>query len=248
MKLSVLYILFVFLLLGCSQTNKSQNTSAPVALKPSKAKIIAPHKEQQNTLGYQQSPINIPSEYQCKYTKNHLVDFHYRPSHEKIINTGHTIKMEYEAGSDVMYDRAKFNLKQFHFHTPAEHHIQGIIYPMEMHLVHQSTKGNYLVIGLMFKEGKENTTLAKLLKDTPKHQGKINSDHLINAANLLPQSRHFYTYQGSFTTPPYTEGVRWLILQEIIEASAQQIRLFRQLEGENIRANQQLFDRVVERF
>ncbi|HAS43775.1 MAG TPA: carbonic anhydrase [Microscillaceae bacterium] len=228
MKLYTLYTLFLLFLLGCSQPNKPE---APL-----------------DTLGHQQSPINIPSDYQCKYAKKHLVDFHYRPSHEKIINTGHTIKIEYEPGSDVIYDSTQFNLKQFHFHTPAEHHIQGIIYPMEMHLVHQSAEGNYLVIGLMFKEGRENPTLAKILRDTPRYQGRINSDHLVNAANLLPKSRHFYTYQGSFTTPPYTEGVRWLILQEIIEASATQIHLFKQLEGENIRANQQLFDRIVERF
>lgn len=200
-----------------------------------------------SALGHQQSPINIPSQHRCKAHK-HLVNFHYKPSNEKVVNTGHTIRLDYDKGSTITYDKKDYELKQFHFHTPAEHHLQGVIYPMEMHMVHQTPAGDYLVIGLMFKEGKPNPTLATILHTAPQHQGVVQSKHLVDASQMLPSSQHFYTYQGSFTTPPYTEGVRWLIFQEIVEASPEQIAAFKKLEGNNVRDNQELFSRVIEQF
>lgn len=229
------------------QNKSSQTLTTQTTIKASQ-KANHQKKTLSTAVGHQQSPINIPGEYLCRKSPKHLVNFHYKSSPKDIVNTGHTVRLEYEAGSSLTFDGKEYNLKQFHFHTPAEHHMQGIIYPMEMHLVHQNTQGDYLVIGLMFKEGKPNPTLADILHDTPHKQGKVHTSHLVNAANLLPQSQHFYSYKGSLTTPPYTEGVRWLIFREVVEASAEQIKTFKALEGENIRANQLLFNRVVEEF
>ena len=100
----------------------------------------------------------------------------------------------------------------------------------------------------MFKEGKTNPVLATILHEAPQYQGTINTKHSVDVSDMLPASQHFYTYEGSFTTPPYTEGVRWLIFQDIVEASPEQIAAFKKLEGKNVRDNQELFSRVIEQF
>lgn len=121
------------------------------------------------------------------------------------------------------YDGKTFQLIQFHFHMPSENQIKGLSYPLEGHLVHSDEHGNLAVLAVMFREGERNATLASLW-DTPPAEGQKQavSPHL-NIRDMLPADLDYYRFNGSLTTPPCSEGVRWLVLKQPIVASHTQI-------------------------
>jgi carbonic anhydrase len=191
---------------------------------------------------HRQSPINL------KPNGKHLktqVKFDYHPSHEVVLNNGHTIELLYDGGSTITFQNKAYQLIQFHFHTPSDHHNHGKSYPMEVHLVHIAADSAVLVVGLFFEEGAENQFLTQFLGDAPNEEAKIKVNKTINVNQLLPKKRHFYHYAGSLTTPPYTEGVSWLVFQNSVSASKNQIDRMRILEGFNSRVNQPLNHREV---
>lgn len=194
---------------------------------------------------HRQSPINImvpPTK------KAHKIAFNYMKSHEVVENLGHTVELLYDKGSTVNYDGEEYNLIQFHFHTPSEHHIDEQAYPMEMHMVHQGEDSTYLVVALLFTEGEANDFLAGFIPDIPKEEGEESSMKTIDLKQLLPEKKEFFTYSGSLTTPPYTEGVKWVLFKEPVTCTSEQIGSFRQVEGFNARDTQALNHREVDEF
>ena len=205
--------------------------------------------------GVQQSPIDIIT-YQT-HEGTHEVHLEYRVSHEKVKNTGHSIEVSYDSGSVLEFDGARYAFKQFHFHTPSEHLIDGITYPMEMHMVHtleNDSSGNapeYLVLGVLFKIGKNNAFIDEFLQDVPaKAETEVEYEsHLVDVNDLLEKGKKhpYYIYRGSLTTPPYTESVQWLLMEDIEEAAPGQIERINAIEGNNARHLQALFGREVEK-
>lgn len=201
---------------------------------------------------HMQSPVNIiPSQ---GVGSAHQVMVHYDKSNERVANLGHTVEVEYDSGSYVSYDGMDYQFKQFHFHTPSEHMVQGDDFDMEMHIVHTYEGENeespqYLVIGVFFKEGEANGFLSSFLDAIPKTEGEVfeTDEKSVNAAEMIPETlADFYNYRGSLTTPPYTESVNWIVLKNVNTASAKQIETIRAIEGENARRVQFLYSRVVE--
>ena len=201
---------------------------------------------------HMQSPVNIvPGEGDGS---SHQVFVHYETSNEKIANLGHTVEVDYDSGSYVSYDGIDYQFKQFHFHTPSEHMVEGRDYAMEIHIVHTFQGQNedtpqYLVIGLFFIEGEENVFLNSFLDAIPKKEGEIfeTDKKSVNASEMIPEKlQDFFNYQGSLTTPPYTESVNWIVLKEPKTASAKQIKTIQGIEGQNARRVQFLYNRVVE--
>ncbi|NEV61189.1 carbonic anhydrase [Thiorhodococcus minor] len=194
--------------------------------------------------GKNQSPVDL----------THIVDsnlppigFHYAPGGSDEVNNGHTIQINYEAGSGITVDGHDYALKQFHFHTPSENHINGKEYPMEAHLVHADADGNLAVIAVMFEEGAENGALAEPWSVIPDHADQsVHLAHKASAEGLLPENRDYYRFNGSLTTPPCTEGVVWLVMKEPVAASHDQISKFSEIMGHpNNRPIQRLNARVV---
>lgn len=194
--------------------------------------------------GKNQSPVDL----------THIVDsqlppigFHYSAGGSDEVNNGHTVQINYDKGSSITLDGHDYALKQFHFHTPSENHINGKAYPMEAHLVHADADGNLAVIAVMFEEGGENAALAKAWSVLPDHVDQ--SVHLpvkASAEDLLPKNRSYYRFNGSLTTPPCTEGVVWLVMKQPVTASAEQISMFSKLMGHpNNRPIQSLNARLV---
>ncbi len=234
-------------------------------LKSNMVKAEAPDTNVENQQGYlleasntglAQSPVNIVTNNAKDYT-THKVILNYKTSTEHVVNLGHTIQVNYDKGNSITFDDTTFDFKQFHFHTPSEHLVDGITYPMEMHMVHTLKglkEGNtpvYLVIGAFFKEGKENPFLNEFLDDIPKDNGgkTINKNKTVDVKDLLNQANvlSYYNYQGSLTTPPYTETVTWLVLKQVFEASPEQIKKFNKLEGNNARHVQALNKRIIDK-
>jgi carbonic anhydrase len=147
-----------------------------------------------------------------------------------------------------------YRLRQFHWHAPSEHELNGRKFPLEMHLVHKFAEGTpqevISVVGVFVKAGKENKELKKLFADLPALKDETRAVKNFNLTRLLPESLESYRYDGSLTTPDkfgvFQEGVRWVVLAEPIEMSQEQIDAFRQLFPDgNSREIQPLNGRTV---
>ncbi len=202
--------------------------------------------------GLLQSPINIITDSLTE--GNHQIIARYWPSHEEIRHLEHTVEVEYDSGSFLAFDGVRYECKQFHFHTPAEHLIDGITYPMEIHLVHSitddSTKNHhYFVISMLFKMGRHNNFLQDFIDKIPNAIGE--TAHFDNTyfdlSDLVREElKDYYHYTGSLTTPPYTETVHWAVSNHILEASPGQIAKVNRIEGNNARHIQSVNGRKIE--
>jgi carbonic anhydrase len=174
--------------------------------------------------GKNQSPINLTG-----FIKAYLppIKFSYQPGGNEIINNGHTVQVNTAPGSSISVDGIQFDLKQFHFHAPSENTINGRSYAMEAHLVHADKNGNLTVIAIMFKEGAENKALARIWPLIPGNAGEKNAlPSPFAVAQLLPSKHDYFRFNGSLTTPPCTEGVRWLVMKTPVTASKMQVEAF----------------------
>jgi len=197
--------------------------------------------------GKNQSPIDLRDKAAIGTQGLASLDIAYKDVPLKIINNGHSVQVNFPLGSYIKVGGHRYELLQYHFHTPSEHYKEGFAYRMEMHLVHKDGDGNYAVMGVLFQEGEQNEHLNGLLKRLPKEVGKqqIHNDLKLNPVHFLPANTEFYKYSGSLTTPPCSEGVYWMVFKHPIEASAEQIIKMNELMGENARPVQPLFSRNV---
>ncbi|MBX0310931.1 MAG: carbonic anhydrase family protein [Sulfurihydrogenibium sp.] len=170
-----------------------------------------------------QSPINIEKKYTVKARLPKL-SLYYKPAKEsEVANNGHTIQINIKEDNTLNYLGERYQLKQFHFHTPSEHTIEKKSYPLEIHFVHKTEDGKILVVGVMAKLGKANKELDKILNVAPAEEGEKILDENLNLNNLMPKDKRYITYSDSLTTPPCTEGVRWIVLKKPISISKQQL-------------------------
>ena len=198
--------------------------------------------------GRDQSPINLR---QAAKGEGDQLKFFYQVSPLKSLNTGHGLQVPYELGSYFENGKGRFELLQFHFHTPSEHTIEGKGFPLEMHLVHRNTKAgsaqSLAVVGVMFRVGAENPSLETLLTSVPIKSGETARlpGVYLNVQEWLPKETSYFYYPGSLTTPPCSEGVAWHVIKTPLEASASQLKKMAKTFGVNARPIQPLNNRVL---
>jgi carbonic anhydrase len=166
---------------------------------------------------------------------------------DELVDNGHTIQVNVEEGSTLTLNGKVYTLKQFHFHTPSEHTLDGKNLPMEMHMVHQDSAGGFAVVSVLFEEGRPNANIAKLVANLPAAKGDTVSvaNERMDLELHLPSTERAFHYVGSLTTPPCSEQVEWLVLQDRITASKEQIAAFATRIGPNNRPVQDLHTREV---
>ena len=185
-------------------------------------------------LGKVQSPIDIRG---AKAADLPAIQFNYKPSPLKVIDNGHTIQVNYAPGSFITVDGVRYELVQFHFHKPGEERINGQVFDMVVHLVHKDAQGKLAVVAVPLLRGKTNPMIARLWKHMPhekEHEATVDAVS-INAADLLPANRRYFTFEGSLTTPPCSEGVRWFVLKQPVWISGPEIAAFAKLYPMNAR-------------
>jgi carbonic anhydrase len=194
-----------------------------------------------------QSPIDIPDANARKGDLAPLL-FNYKPSPLKIIDNGHTIEVEYAPGSFLTLEGKRYELVQFHFHKPSEEKIDGKGHDMVAHLVHRGPGGKLLVVAVLLDAGKENGAIKTLWDNLPKEKGKeiANDAVKVNAVDLLPVNKGYYTFAGSLTTPPCSEEVTWVVLKTPVPVSADQIARFGRIYPMNARPIQPLNARDIQ--
>jgi carbonic anhydrase len=194
--------------------------------------------------GFKQSPVNIQN---IKKSVHSEFVFEYEDTPLSVLNNGHTIEVEYEAGSSMTINGDQYRLLQFHFHSPSEHLVDGMAYPMEMHLVHVNSSGALAVIGVLIESGDENKAFEKVISNAPELPGLNEVEHkYVNVSNLLPDNTHeYFNYSGSLTTPPCSEGVGWFAMKHSIELSENQIKQFEHIIVINARPVQEINERTI---
>jgi carbonic anhydrase len=162
-----------------------------------------------------------------------------------IINTGHTLQVDVAGGGGVQLDGREFALKQFHFHHPSEHTIDGKSFPLEAHFVHVARDGRIAVTAVLFEEGAGHPALDPVWATAPVREGKSAVAFPIDATAFRPASGAAYRYEGSLTTPPCTESVSWTVFAQPVTASKGQLAAFASLFPDNHRPVQPLNRRYV---
>jgi carbonic anhydrase len=206
--------------------------------------------------GESQSPIDIISDSTAK-DSGQFISIKFKAGVNAVENLGHTIQLDFKEGSTTIAGGKTYTSKQFHFHTPSEHMIDGITYPMEMHIVNflkdsnETKNPQILVIGILFKMGRENAFIKEFLSAVPKEEGKdtlpagaVRFEDLFLSIPAK-EDAGYYSYHGSLTTPPYSETVHWVVKKHILEASPEQIFAIEKMEGDNARHVRALYARKV---
>lgn len=206
--------------------------------------ISNPLSDDKNSLAihYQSDPLNIVDNGDTELLIGKT---------QTLINEGHGVQVNFPAQYEkelITYNGADYQLIQFHMHTPSENKLNGKSFPLEIHFVHQGENGSIAVIGVFVKIGEENAELKKIIANIPKHQGVAVSvkGEKINPAKLMPASKKYYTFAGSLTTPPCSEGLQWIVMKDAITATPEQIAAIKAAaHGANARPIQPLNKRKV---
>lgn len=197
--------------------------------------------------GRRQSPIDIHTTAAHHVSREFRLD--YRVSRARMVNRGHTVQVNVDSGSFLRFDGRLYALRQFHFHEPSEHQLNGQSSAMEMHLVHQDQIGHVLVLAILMKLGERNAFLETFWSQMPaKHDGMKTINDLMDVREVLPDDMRHFAYDGSLTTPPCHEGVRWLVLHRPIQISSRQLEKFLEVCGDNARPVQPLHGRDLETY
>ncbi|WP_158735545.1 carbonic anhydrase [Alteribacillus sp. YIM 98480] len=198
--------------------------------------------------GSEQSPIDIEFSQVTEEDQNiESMKINYDTASFTLVNNGHTVQAKSPSKvNSLVVNENEYELSQFHFHTPSEHQFNGEKYDMELHLVHEDQNSKLAVMGVMLQEGEEHKELSEAWKNLPGSENdNITMDEPIDLQALLPEEQNSFHYNGSLTTPPCTEEVRWIIFEQPMEMSKEQIQGFQQIFPDNHRPVQERNDREI---
>ena len=148
-----------------------------------------------------------------------------------LTNTGEFVKVLYEDAGGITLDGHTYQLTEAHTHNPSEHTIDGHSFALEVHLVYKRESGDIAVVGILYHFGEANPAIQAIIDDAPKQGETTEPTSPMKPTNFLPDTHSYYAYNGSLTTPPYTEGVKWLVMSEILEVSEEQVTQLAALTG-----------------
>lgn len=183
--------------------------------------------------GQRQSPIDIREGLAVDLEP---IRFDYQSSHFGVIDTGHTVQVNVAPGNFIELAGRRFELQQFHFHRPSEERIDGRQFDMVVHLVHRNSEGKQAVVAVLLDRGSVQPVVQAVWSNLPleKHH-ETRARSTIDLSQLLPADRRYYTYMGSLTTPPCSEGVQWVVMRHPVALSAEQLDIFARLYPMNAR-------------
>ncbi|MEY2688302.1 MAG: hypothetical protein RL375_2500 [Pseudomonadota bacterium] len=193
--------------------------------------------------GQRQSPIDIRGGLKVDLEP---IKFDYRPLPFGVVDNGHTIQANLQPGNAIEVAGRRYDLLQFHFHRPSEERINGRQYDMVIHLVHKDPEGRLAVVAVLVEQGRNHPVIQAVWNSLPlERHDELASPVPIDLNQLLPEDRRYYTYMGSLTTPPCSEGVLWMVIKQPATLSPEQIGLFARLYPMNARPIQQPSGRLI---
>jgi len=197
----------------------------------------------QCAIGKRQSPIDIRDGIVVQLD---AVKFDYRPSGFSVVDNGHTVQVNVAPGNSIEVLGRRYDLVQFHFHRPSEERINGRQFDMVVHLVHKDADGRLAVVAVLLERGAAQSVVQSVWNNLPLEQNEpVAAPSAIDLNQLLPDDRRYYTYMGSLTTPPCSEGVLWMVMKKPVPIAAEQINVFAKLYPMNARPLQAASGRLI---
>lgn len=197
-------------------------------------------------VGTRQSPIDIRDGLAVDLEP---IAFDYRVSSFSVLDNGHTVQVNVAPGNALTVMGRRFELVQFHFHRPSEERVNGRQFDMVAHLVHKDDQGRLAVVAVLLERGRDERPqplVRAVWANLPLEKGEAQPAQIqIDLNQLLPAERGYFTYMGSLTTPPCSEGVLWMVLRQPVALSAQQLGVFARLYPMNARPLQAASGRVI---
>ena len=193
--------------------------------------------------GSRQSPIDIQGGIKVSLD---AVAFDYKPSAFRVLDTGHTVQVNVDPGSSIEVLGRRYELLQFHFHRPSEERIDGKQFDMVVHLVHKDLEGRLAVVAVLLERGSALPIVQSVWNNLPLEKGdEVAAKLPLDLGTLLPAERSYFTYMGSLTTPPCSEGVLWMVMKNPVQVSTEQIGIFSRLYPMNARPVQSASGRLI---
>ena len=193
--------------------------------------------------GKRQSPIDIRDGIRVDLEK---IQFDYQPSGFAVLDNGHTIQVNLAPGNSLQVMGRRYELLQFHFHRPSEERINGRQFDMVAHLVHKDADGRLAVVAVLLERGRDQPLVQTVWNNLPLEKGEpLPAPGQMDLNQLLPEDRGYYTYMGSLTTPPCSEGVLWMVMRQPVQLSANQLNIFGRLYPMNARPVQPGSGRLI---
>jgi carbonic anhydrase len=117
---------------------------------------------------------------------------------------------------------------------------------MGLHLVHRDAQGHVAVVAVLLEPGSAQQAVQAVLNNLPLEKNDVvHAIGTLDPAQWLPAERRYYTYMGSLTTPPCTEGVLWMVLRQPVQVSPAQEAIFARLYPMNARPVQSASGRLI---
>ena len=193
--------------------------------------------------GTRQSPIDLRDGMKVDLEQ---ITFDYQPSGFNVVDNGHTIQVSVGMGNYITVQNRSYELVQFHFHRPSEERINGRGTEMVVHLVHKDAEGKLAVVAVLLERGAQNSMIQTVWNNLPLEKNDtVTPSVTLDVSQILPTRRDYFTFMGSLTTPPCSEGVLWLVMKQPMPASPAQMALFSRLYPLNARPTQSGGGRVV---
>ena len=193
--------------------------------------------------GTRQSPIDIRGGVKVDLDP---IQFDYRTTSFRVIDNGHTVQVNLGGGNSIEVQGRRYDLVQFHFHRPSEERIDGRQFDMVAHLVHKDPEGRLAVVAVLLDRGSAHPLVQAVWNNLPLEKGlEMVAQSEMDVSQLLPADRRYFTYMGSLTTPPCSEGVLWMVMRQPMPVSQDQVGVFSRLYPMNARPIQQASGRLI---
>ena len=135
----------------------------------------------------------------------------------------------------MKYDDKTVYLIGFHLHFPAEHEIDGCKAKAELHLVHADAKGKpAAVVGILIDTGAESYSISTVPAVPGPYDTTIIKDVALNMYLDIKEGgylKNYWSYEGSLTTPPCDEGLRWFVSKDVMTVSKAQFKVLQRTSG-----------------
>lgn len=232
---------------GCSRVSVTPGTERP------KDEDSPPHwayegemgpsnwgDEYPDCAGAAQSPIDISA---TAHADLPALEFVYPTIEGTLAGLDHALQVNTEGGALAIGD-STYTLRQLHFHVPSEHTIEGRRFDAVMHLVHAGEGGRLAVVAVLYEVGGENKFIGEVLEAAAAPDDEQSTIE-IDIEGAAPENTEYFTYNGSLTTPPCAEGVRWFVLRNPISLTQEQLTTLAGHFRDNVRPIQPANDRPI---
>lgn len=178
--------------------------------------------------GRQQSPIDIGV---CQEIETASITFSYTVDATDVRRDGKFLHIDFPPGNALTIGRRIYHLDTAHFHVPSEHRRNGRCFAAELHLVHKDADGNLVIVGQWFELGAPSPLVQTIVDVAPKADNTPANGLTLDASSLVSDRPGYYRYDGSLTTPPCDEPVKWYLMRHRRTISIDQVDGLLELSG-----------------